>query len=141
MRIIACPICGSEIHTNRSDRKYCSTTCSGKAYREAHPELYGGAHDCDRSQTGAASELLVCVDLLRQGYDVFRAQSPSSSCDLVVILEGKALRIEVKTGRYQLNGDVSFAKSRLDPNKYDALAIVLPTNEIVYQPTLDLAVR
>ena len=32
---------------------------------------------------GAISELVVCVDLAKKGYEVFRAISPSCSCDLI----------------------------------------------------------
>ncbi len=51
------------------------------------------------SDRGAISELAVAVDLMYRGFEVFRALSPASSCDLIIYRDGKALRVEVKTDR------------------------------------------
>jgi hypothetical protein len=56
---------------------------------------------------GAANELLVASDLLRRGYAVFLPVNNRSCCDLVVIIDNKPLRVEVKTNhdyyKYQFN--------------------------------------
>lgn len=52
-------------------------------------------------KVGAISELIVCADLLKKGWEVFRTVSQSCSCDLIVIKNKKILRIEVRTGRYR----------------------------------------
>jgi Holliday junction resolvase-like predicted endonuclease len=57
-----------------------------------------------RGNTGAVSELVVCADLLKKGYEVFRSVSPSSSCDLIVLKDGKTLTIEVRTGCVNSDG-------------------------------------
>jgi len=65
---------------------------------------------------------------MEKGYEVYRAVSPSSSADLVVIKDGKVLRVEVKTGQRKLDGTPI-----CDTKNYraDLLAIVL-RDEIVY---------
>lgn len=54
--------------------------------------------------TGARSELLVCADLIRLGYEVFRAVSPQCSCDLMILRKGIPERVEVRTGRRTRTG-------------------------------------
>lgn len=46
---------------------------------------------------GAASELVACVYLLRQGWHVFRSQSSSCPFDLVAYRDGTFCRVEVKS--------------------------------------------
>jgi hypothetical protein len=83
--------------------------------------------------TGAVHELMVAVDLVVRGYEVFRAVSPSCSCDLIALKGGKALRVEVKTG--YLNAAGRAVCSGNTPSKYDLLAVVT-TTEIQYTPSL-----
>lgn len=54
-------------------------------------------------QMGAKSELIVSVDLLDNGYYVFRSVSPSSPFDLVCFKNGIHFKIEVKTGTSGVN--------------------------------------
>jgi len=53
---------------------------------------------------GAASELVACAYLMRAGYEVFRAVSPSTSCDLIACRDGVTKRVEVRSGRYYRRG-------------------------------------
>jgi hypothetical protein len=87
------------------------------------------------STLGALRELLVASDLMRKGYQVFRALSPSSTCDLVGIRpDGVVERIEVTTGQPTENS-VGFTWSDHPTDRFDLLAIVLrDTNEIKYLP-------
>jgi hypothetical protein len=73
---------------------------------------------------GAIGELIVSADLLQKGYEVFRALSPSSSCDLAILTkEKKLIRVEVKTGyRTKMTGRLGCAKP--DNARFDILAIV-----------------
>jgi hypothetical protein len=84
------------------------------------------------STVGAIGELRVSTDLLERGFDVFRALSPSASCDLAIIRDGKFLRVEVRTGHE--NGKGGFLVRR--NGSYDIIAIVLP-DRIVYEPALE----
>lgn len=52
--------------------------------------------ELSRSDKGAASELLACAALMRAGYFVYRAESPSAPFDLVAYRDGRCLRVEVK---------------------------------------------
>lgn len=51
---------------------------------------------------GAMSEMVAIADLMKRGYHVFRAQSPSCPCDLVIFKDNQVcLRVEVRT----INGE------------------------------------
>lgn len=83
--------------------------------------------------TGVISEYRVAIDLLKKNYEVFRAVSPSCSCDLAILKDGKILRVEVKTGHRTPIGAVYALNGKMD--KADILAVVLP-EEIIYKPDL-----
>lgn len=87
-----------------------------------------------RSRTGcvgAASELLVCADLLRLGWNVFRSVSPVSPFDLIIVRDTSLLlRVEVRTA-FNHKGKIACPKH----GTYDVLAIVRDC-EIVYRPEL-----
>jgi hypothetical protein len=82
--------------------------------------------------------MVVAVDLMRRGYEVFRALSPACSCDLIALGTGLIpLRIEVRTGRRSsVTGTVSYPRIRLDRAAYDHLGVVVGGNEIIYLPSL-----
>lgn len=77
-------------------RKFCCGGHGAQYKRQRHLKA-NPLLSADTSTTGAIGELQVAVDLLRLGYQVFRAMSPSCPCDLVVMKNGKAVRVEVKT--------------------------------------------
>jgi hypothetical protein len=84
------------------------------------------------STAGAIAELQVATDLMRRGFHVFRALSPSCECDLGILSNGSFQRVEVTTGR--------MAGQRLqyghhDKRRYDIIAIVVGV-EITYKPAL-----
>jgi hypothetical protein len=94
-----CPVCKNNFSTNRLDKKYCSKPCQDKAKDDRC--ILQPAYDINNTSTnttGAISELEVSADLLKKGYEVFRAVSPSCSCDLIAHKNGKLLKIEVRTG-------------------------------------------
>lgn len=49
------------------------------------------------STVGAVGELRVAADLLTKGFEVFRALSPTCSCDLLAMKDGRIIRIECRT--------------------------------------------
>ena len=57
--------------------------------------------------TGALSELLVAADMMRQGYDVFRAESPHAPFDLVAYRDSAFTRVEVRTVNVRADGSPS----------------------------------
>lgn len=82
--------------------------------------------------TGAVSELVASVDLLRKGYEVFRALSPSCSCDLAILKDHQLLRIEVRTGKRSATGKITYPPDRANA---DHFAVVVGT-EVHYFPVL-----
>ncbi len=79
-----------------------------------------------RSDIGAAAELLVCSDLLRLGYHVFRSVSPTCPTDLVVIKNGIVLKVEVKSAKIgKTTGKLYHGKG--DRNDFDVMALVIPS--------------
>ena len=83
---------------------------------------------------GLLNELRVAIDLLSKGYEVFRAMSQQSSCDLAVLKNGSLLRIEVTTTVRQAGGGVAYPKK--DNNRFDLLALVSREGDILYRPPL-----
>lgn len=129
-----CVYCGKELPTPKW--RYCSFECKAaytrEEYLKANPTLLRGKTS---ATTGAISELRVAVDLLAKGYDVFRALSPSCPCDLVILKEGRLLRVEVRTAHISPWGKMYKLKSLRDiGDKTDIYAHVLP-DTIVYVPS------
>ena len=83
----------------------------------------------NRSTVGAVSELRVCVDLASRGCEVYRALSPAAPCDLVVLSNGKLLRVEVKTGNRMASGKISWPIPK--PGQiFEVLAVV--TSDVIH---------
>jgi hypothetical protein len=113
--------------------RFCSKKCRGRAYRAKHEERSVILASVPTGTIGAIAELVVAADLLRKGYEVFRAQSPSCSCDLVILKDDKLLRVEVRTG-YRLTSGLSWPKKNF---RADIFAVVVhSTNAIYYEPDL-----
>lgn len=73
---------------------------------------------------GAVAELLVCTDLLKQGFDVFRSVASNAACDLIAAHDdGRLCRVEVKSAVTR-NGSTRFKRHRFDTSKHDILALV-----------------
>lgn len=134
-----CPICDSAIPRTREKypaTKYCSEECSKVAqtrrYRELNPEP-----NLERNTRGAISEHRVIVDLLSRGFEVFKAVSGASSCDLAILQNGNLYRVEVKTGHYgKIGVPYTASPKKLKKIKADILATVL-YDKILYSPSFD----
>lgn len=73
---------------------------------------------------GALAELVVCADLLQQGFDVYRSVSINAACDVIAANElGQLCRIEVKSAIHR-RGSTRFKRHRFDRTKHDILALV-----------------
>lgn len=83
---------------------------------------------------GAIGEIMVCQDLLRRSYDVFRSISPASKIDLIATKDKAVYKIEVRTGQYKKNNILWYTT-----NKHaDIMAIVtFVDSKIHYFPSLD----
>ena len=129
-----CERCGKPITEakQRRNAKYCSAGCAQEHYQE---RAGFGRSGLSTGTAGAVGELVVSVDLMRRGFEVFRAVSPACSCDLLASKNGKLWRVEVRTAyRNELTGRVTV--NLPDRSRCDVLASVLG-NEVVYDPELE----
>jgi len=127
-----CTECSKTFESSRHNAKYCSREC-----RYSHNQLYfikSSYPGISTGTVGAIGELRVSMDLLIKGFEVFRAVSPSCSCDLAILRNGILLRVEVRTG-YEIPKTGKMVFNQVKNNKADVLAIVL-RDRIVYQPDL-----
>lgn len=60
-----------------------------------------------RGMSGAVGELSASIALMRNGYDVYRAQSPHAPFDLIAHKDGVLLRVEVRVVARRKDGSVS----------------------------------
>lgn len=125
-----CSACGETFYCAHGLAKYCSPKCR-TPWRARSQRLPGGLIT---GNTGAASELLVCADLIFRSVHVFRSVSPASPCDLVIQRDGKLLRVEVTKGKRLSSGKLGWAPH--EASKYDVLALVFDDRSIVYIPDI-----
>lgn len=130
---VLCLGCDSPLSKIKLSRraKFCSDHCKRlwlkRRYRERRPAQAA----VNPHAVGCMSELAVSIDLLRRGFEVYRALNGIARCDLAVLRDGKLVLVEVTTGHRTHTGRM-FHKAK-DPSKYDVLAVVLG-DEILYQP-------
>jgi serine/threonine protein kinase len=81
-------------------------------------QLRAGSN-CSSGAAGAISKLLIAADLLKRGYAVFRALSPSCPCDLAILHNGQLLAVEGRTGyAHRITNTVTFAKLKTEADIY-----------------------
>jgi hypothetical protein len=81
---------------------------------------------------GAIAELLVSADLLSRGYHVFRAMSPSSPCDLLVMKDSLSARVEVRRVTRDREGNLPTGCDASERGRFDILARVEVDGAIHY---------
>jgi hypothetical protein len=103
---IWCRLCDQEIPEHRvaAGRDTCGTHKCCRAHRTNRWRDNNIQLPVPTGTVGAVAELLVAADLLKRGYEVFRAVSQACSCDLAVLKNGALLRVEVRTGYFDANG-------------------------------------
>lgn len=140
--LINCLICQRPYMPICKTQKYCSPKCSQIAHqqRNLNRVTHQSSTTLSTATVGTISELRVATDLLLKGYEVFRALSPSCSCDLAILKDSKLLKVEVKTGsyyRYDDSGIKLKTSIKRNPVRHDILAIVSPDGiEIKYDSNL-----
>ena len=130
-----CQECGRPIVGRNKNAIYCSPQCGSSAYNKKHG--LSRMYDATRPTTGAINELLVATDLMKRGVGVFRALSPSCQCDLVALVDGKLLRVEVTTG-YRGPKSRELTWPSKDKNRFEVLAVVERGGAITYMPEIPL---
>lgn len=83
---------------------------------------------------GEIGELKVAIDLLSKGFEVFKALSPSASCDIAILKDKTILKtIEVRTANNSLLRNLESYKKR--QVKAEILAAVdYQSGRIIYYP-------
>lgn len=130
-----CEQCGKWFTPRQEIHRYCSGDCRSSAALDRYKSssrLYAEL-GMSPGTLGATGEMVTTADLLLKGYEVFRAQSPASTCDLIALKDGVALRVEVKVGKRRASGGIFYSSTRLKRENFDVLAIVLLPNEVVYE--------
>jgi hypothetical protein len=84
----------------------------------------------DNQRVGAIRVNVVCADLQRRNYEVFR-EDGLCSFDIVAHKAGELLRIEVKGDGTKIprKGPIGTAKGKIDCRKFDVLAAVRELEE------------
>lgn len=125
---IFCKACGEPIPKWKpSNTLFCSSECNQIMKKKAnyHAHYIAGISS---GTTGAIHELLVCVELMRAGFYIFRSQSPNCPCDLIAMRDREIYRIEVTTGQHGITKNTHPAKK--DSYLFDFLAVVYHDNVI-----------
>ena len=97
-----CLVCSKIFQIRAENQKVCSDKCRS---------IYWGRTsglDIPSASVGSISEMMVCADMLRKGYHVFRTVSNASFCDVVAIKGNEIMFIEVRTGYITNAGKLSF---------------------------------
>ena len=137
--------CGKEFTPCQHRQRYCSPGCRIQVERAARPGRPGRIPGMPTQTTGAVSEMAAAIDLLKRGYEVFRALSSACSCDLIALGPAGALRIEVRTGsRSPATGVLIFPRNGKKRGRgedvLDHYAVVVGYGaEIIYVPELPAA--
>lgn len=135
-----CPVCEksfSYFAKSPKDRKYCSRTCGRTANISYLQMRRPNAHTLPKGTIGAISELIISTDLLRRGFEVFRALSPNCSCDLAILHKSKLIRVEVRTASRSSNGKLTFSFHEGEGHRHDLLALVADNGSTIeYRPSL-----
>lgn len=121
----SCLNCKKVFYSSVHNQKYCSKICCDERSAAKDGGGIGRRYGLTTGQVGALSELIVCADLIRKGYEVFRAVSQHCSCDLTILKDGKLQRVEVRTGYRLRSGKASSLPTTKDQGRYDLFAIVV----------------
>ena len=138
-----CQRCGQLIPDRRRRLRacVCSLTCQKASVRAEYHVLNPRNRTLSPGTAGALAELAVATDLMAKGYEVFRALSPSCSCDLVVLAGDRIVRVEVKTG-YRLKTGKLSCSTKNTAERHDVLAVHVPHEQsIEYRPGIDEITR
>lgn len=99
-----CLGCGLGFSTGKTFQVFCNPQC--------HSAFISGKRDTANARlflptgtVGAIAELMVSADLMRQGFEVFRAMSPSSNCDVLATRGEEVRKYEIRTGQYYVTRD------------------------------------
>ncbi len=120
----SCGACKIAFRPMNSCQRFCSKKCNHAFHRDDIIRVSSGT-------MGAISELVVSSHLMKMGYHVFRALSPSCPCDIIAMKGDQIRRIEVRTGRRSIDGRIYFGRVR-KPEMTEYGIYIVKTNEVVF---------
>lgn len=123
------PITGKWVSTSRV---FCGKACARLWRGGRIIELNGLRPPLSSGHIGALHELLACADLIRRGYEVFRAVSPASPFDLIIFSKRGMERVEVRTAVRMPDGTIRTNSS----DRCDILAMVFYDGTVQYRPEI-----
>lgn len=126
---LTCSLCGKTFTPIRRNQKLCSDEC--RNLRDARVKGDEWQSGLAPGTIGALAELIVCADLLKAGWSVFRNVSPHGFCDLVAVKDGTTRFIEVRTGGRLRSGELTYPKN-LRGNGVTDFAVYLPEGNAVF---------
>lgn len=129
-----CKVCNKEFQPRTPQHIYCSKLCVAKHADTIQIRSMSKETKLPSGTVGAISEILVSADLMKKGWDVYRALSPSSYCDLIAIKNDTILKLEVRTGTYYTRKNTGLTLS-YPPKKIAGKTVVVYTysdNKIHY---------
>jgi hypothetical protein len=131
------PQCGKVFSTTNLNKTCCNSSCYKVACESSTDSedrfRFNSVSKVTTGTIGATHELVVSADLLKRGFGVFRALSPSCPCDLILMIDGALFRLEVRTGRRTVMSDrLQFPFSGKDVGRADILAVVEENWNITY---------
>ena len=129
--MITCSVCG-KLANRRKQAIYCSDKCKIELQKKKWSALNERNQTLSSGVVGGMHEMLVCVDLLRRNFFVYRSVTQSAPFDLMAFKDGKYYSVEVTTGNYTASG--GFYRPVKDASKFDVLAIVMHDGKIFYEP-------
>ena len=131
-----CRECGKKFETNNKTKISCSLSCSRKFNRKKYNDINDTDINLTRNESGMLGELIVMQDLVRKGWNVYKAISGSAPVDLVAFKGDVIYKIEVKLGEMSASGYVNFPKPR--NLEYDLVAIAFRNGKVLYIPRISL---
>lgn len=133
-----CLNCDNKFYTNKNHQVFCEQSCRNIYYAKQW-DIDGFRFEIPSGTVGVLSEYLASIDLMKKGYEVYRAMSPASSSDLILKKNNKFISIEVRTGKLKINNEKNDVKLHYPKHhmRSDHFAIVIPEkNKIIYIPEL-----
>lgn len=133
--MVTCRTCSQLLSESRLRRgaKYCSDRCrfdnAKKKYRQVNPKT-----GLPKDVAGTINRLLVAIDLLRKGFEVFPALGQGFSTGFAVRGGGRLIRIGVTSAKISPTGNPLYSGNI--EKRFEIVALVFTDNRIEYRPEL-----
>ena len=121
-----CLKCGDSYKPKKTYQQFCSVRCRVFKNNEGKPFFRLGLAT---GTVGAIAELMVSCDLMRRGFELYRALSQSSSCDLLALRGGVFYSVEVRSGQHTIKKGVQYSKQNI---RAQIVAVVTHVDEEIH---------